>query len=72
MTLPHGFTTNTTHALPLHVVNKSGFSTWRAQQPATVQAWLDAQQFDGSSGSHGRADQMGATTIALTAFKVTV
>ena len=51
MTLPHGFTTNTTHALPLHVVNKSGFSTWRAQQPATVQAWLDAQQFDGSSGS---------------------
>ena len=51
MSLPAGFTTSTDTALPLHAVGKSGYAAWRQAQPATVQAWLDAQRFDGSAGS---------------------
>ena len=50
MTLPAGYTTTTDAALPLHVVAKAGFPAWRDAQPAPVQAWLDAQHFDGSAG----------------------
>ena len=51
MSLPAGFTTSTDTALPLHAVGKSGYAAWRQAQPATVQAWLDAQRFDGGAGT---------------------
>jgi len=53
MTLPTGFATpaqaGTTH--PLHLVQRDGYAGWHAAQPAAVQAWLDAQHFDGSAGT---------------------
>ncbi|MDI1254052.1 leucyl aminopeptidase family protein [Thermomonas sp.] len=53
MTLPTGFATNREAAAPrpLHFVQRDGLAVWRAAQPAAVQAWLDAQQFDASAGS---------------------
>ena len=53
MTLPTGFTTTGEAAAPrpLHVIQRDGLDAWRAAQPAAVQAWLDAQQFDASAGS---------------------
>ena len=67
MTLPPGFATpqqaGTAH--PLHVVQRDAYADWRAAQPAAVQAWLDAQQFDGSAGTamawaNGDGDLAGA------------
>ncbi|MEO6226520.1 MAG: leucyl aminopeptidase family protein [Thermomonas sp.] len=53
MTLPIGFATpsqaGTTY--PLHLVQRDGYADWHAAQPRSVQAWLDAQQFDGSAGT---------------------
>ncbi|MEO5962168.1 MAG: leucyl aminopeptidase family protein [Thermomonas sp.] len=53
MTLPTGFATtgDTSAPRPLHVIQRDGVATWRAAQPAAVQAWLEAQQFDASAGS---------------------
>ncbi|QDH71170.1 leucyl aminopeptidase family protein [Marilutibacter alkalisoli] len=51
MTLPEAFTTETQDALPLHVTTRGGFNDWLQAQPATVQAWVGAQGFDGSAGS---------------------
>ena len=52
MTLPAGFalSADAADALPLHVVDKAGFAAWRDAQPAAVQAWLSAHDFDG--GAH--------------------
>src|SRR3954471_20011421 len=53
MTLPTGFATpsqaEATH--PLHLVQRDGYADWHAAQPVAVQAWLDAQQFEGSAGT---------------------
>ncbi|MCD9027164.1 leucyl aminopeptidase family protein [Luteimonas sp. BDR2-5] len=38
-------------ARPLHVVGRDDVAGWRATQPSAVQAWLDAQAFDGAPGS---------------------
>ena len=36
---------------PLHIVTREDFAAWRDAQPASVQAWLAAQRFDGSAGT---------------------
>ena len=46
-----GFTSNNAQALPLHVVDRTGFATWRDAQPETTRAWLSAQGFDGAAHS---------------------
>ncbi len=51
MTLPAGYVTDTSAALPLHVVAKADLAQWLATQPPAVQAWLAAQRFDASAGS---------------------
>jgi len=51
MTLHNGFTTDSTHALPLHVLGRDGFAAWNARQPAGVQAWLQHQQFTAAAGT---------------------
>ncbi|MGB3391841.1 MAG: leucyl aminopeptidase family protein [Stenotrophomonas sp.] len=51
MTILNGFTTDSTHALPLHVLDRDGFAAWNAQQPASVQAWLQHQQFTAAAGT---------------------
>jgi len=51
MTQITGFTTDSAKALPLHVMEREQFAAWRAQQDATLVAWLDAQHFNGSGGS---------------------
>ncbi len=51
MTSPHGFTDDDSQALPLHVVARPTFASWRAAQPSATGQWLDAQGFDGSPGS---------------------
>ena len=38
-----GFTNDSIHALPLHVLDRDGFAAWSAQQPAAVQAWLPTE-----------------------------
>ena len=53
MSLPQGFATpeHATTSLPLHVVTREGFASWRDAQPAPVQTWLAAQRFDGNAGT---------------------
>ncbi len=51
MTPINGFTSDSSNALPLYVLDRDGFSAWREQQPAAMQAWLDAQQFNASPAS---------------------
>ena len=46
-----GFTSDDTHALPLHVLDRDGFAAWNARQPASVQAWLQHQQFTAAAGT---------------------
>jgi len=45
------FITGAQDARPLHIVTRDAYAAWREAQPAVVQAWLDAQAFDGSAGS---------------------
>ncbi len=45
MSVPNGFTPDTAHALPLHVLDRGQFAAWRERQPAAVVAWLEAQRF---------------------------
>ena len=40
-----------TPALPLHLLDRSGYDAWRAAQPAAVSAWLDAQAFQPVPGA---------------------
>lgn len=51
MSLPNGFTSDTSQALPLHVLDRQQFTAWREQQPAAIGAWLDAQQFNAAPAS---------------------
>lgn len=51
MSLPSGFTDSANEALPLHVVTRDTLAAWRATQDASVNAWLDAQGFEGASFS---------------------
>ncbi len=46
-----GFISSSEQALPLHVVDRAGFDAWREVQPQAVQAWLQAQGFNGSGHS---------------------
>ncbi|GAB3042766.1 leucyl aminopeptidase family protein [Stenotrophomonas tumulicola] len=46
-----GFTSQSEHALPLHVLDRDGFKAWNAAQPPALQAWLQAQGFTGSAHS---------------------
>ncbi|MCD9007871.1 leucyl aminopeptidase family protein [Luteimonas sp. XNQY3] len=45
------FVTTAQNARPLHIVARDGYAAWRDAQPASVQAWLDAQAFDGAPGA---------------------
>lgn len=66
MTLPAGFIASADAALPLHVVEKSGFAAWRDAQPAPVQAWLDAHRFDaGTASAQSWADADGRVAGAV-------
>src|SRR5690606_5919409 len=48
---PTGFPRNDVEALPLHLVRRDTLAAWRARQPATTGAWLDAHAFDASPGT---------------------
>ena len=45
MSLPNGFTTSSSDALPLHVLQREQFASWRESLAPATQAWVDAQQF---------------------------
>lgn len=51
MTLPNGFTDTSVSALPLHVLERDGFSAWRDALAPALQAWVDAQQFSAAPGA---------------------
>ncbi len=53
MSLPTGFTTpaDASTPRPLHVVGRASFAAWRGAQPQPVQAWLQAQRFEGHAGT---------------------
>ncbi len=51
MSLPNGFTTDSSKALPLYVLDCEQFGAWAAAQPAAVRAWLQAQGFKAAAGS---------------------
>jgi len=51
MTQINGFTTDAAKALPLHVMERTQFAAWRAQQSEALVAWIDAQHFNGGGGS---------------------
>ena len=51
MTPITAYTTDSTNALPLYVLDRDGFAAWKAQQPAAVQAWAAAQQFNAAPNS---------------------
>ena len=41
MTPITAYTTDSSNALPLYVLDRDGFAAWKAQQPAAVQAVVD-------------------------------
>ncbi|MCD9085590.1 M17 family metallopeptidase [Stenotrophomonas sp. SY1] len=51
MTPINAFTSDASNALPLYVLDRDGFAAWNAQQPAAIQAWLAAQQFNAAASS---------------------
>ena len=52
MSLPNGFAAPADSTpLPLHFVDRNGMAAWLRTQPASVQAWVAANRFDGSGGS---------------------
>lgn len=51
MTPTTAYTTDSSNALPLYVLDRDGFAAWTAQQPAAVQAWAAAQQFNAAPNS---------------------
>ena len=51
MTPITAYTTDSSNALPLYVLDRDGFAAWKAQQPAAVQAWAAAQQFNAAPNS---------------------
>ena len=51
MSLPHGFTTDASAALPLYVLDRDGLAAWRDAQPAALGQWLAQQQFTAAPGS---------------------
>ncbi|TDK24398.1 leucyl aminopeptidase family protein [Luteimonas aestuarii] len=48
---PSGFCAASDNALPVHFVSTADLPAWRAQQPTSTQAWLEAQAFTASAGS---------------------
>ena len=51
MTLPNGFTDTSVSALPLHVLERDGFTAWRDTLAPALQAWVDAQHFSAAPGA---------------------
>ena len=51
MSLPNGFTTSSSDALPLHVLQREQFAAWREGLAPATQAWVDAQQFVAAPGT---------------------
>ena len=51
ITLPDCFATANDKALPLHIVERTGFDEWRRLQLPEIGSWIDAQTFTASSGS---------------------
>ncbi|MEN5208920.1 leucyl aminopeptidase family protein [Stenotrophomonas terrae] len=51
MTPITAYTSDSSNALPLYVLDRDGFAAWKAQQPAAVQAWASAQQFNAAPHS---------------------
>ena len=51
MTPINAYTIDSTNALPLHVLDRDGFAAWKSLQPAAVQAWASAQQFNAAPNS---------------------
>ena len=51
MTLPNGFTDTSVSALPLHVLERDGFTAWRDTLSPALQAWVDAQHFSAAPGA---------------------
>jgi len=51
MTLPLGFTSDAGDALPLALVRRASFDSWRATLSESAAAWVDAQGFDASPGT---------------------
>jgi len=49
--LPAAYSHDAANALPLHVLDATGFPSWRDAQPAATQAWIDAQKFSAAPGS---------------------
>jgi len=49
--LPPGFSVTSSNARPLHLVNAANYRNWREAQPAPVQHWLDAQNFNAAPGT---------------------
>lgn len=51
MSLPNGFTDSSSSALPLHVMERGQFGSWRESLSPALQAWVDAQQFSAAPGT---------------------
>lgn len=52
MTALPGIAAAADSTLPLHVVTADDFAAWSARQSAPLQAWLKAQGFTGTAGTH--------------------
>ncbi|RZA27603.1 MAG: leucyl aminopeptidase family protein, partial [Lysobacteraceae bacterium] len=49
--LPPGFTRNSSHTLPLHLLDQGQWSAWRDAQSAAHRAWIESQKFAASAGA---------------------
>ena len=57
-----GFTADTATALPLYVLDREQFASWKDGQPAATQAWLASQGF--TAGAFTTALLPGADGLA--------
>ncbi|MET0288655.1 MAG: leucyl aminopeptidase family protein [Pseudoxanthomonas sp.] len=39
------------HALPLHLIERTQFAAWKAEQPDAIQRWTESQAFNAAAGS---------------------
>ena len=51
MSLTHAYTDDDASALPLHLLERGRWESWRDAQPQAVQQWLTAQNFTAAAGS---------------------
>ena len=55
----HGFTSDSSQALPLYLLEREQLAGWCASQPPAVAAWVAAQQFHAEPARRAESQHCG-------------